>query len=269
VICLGCGGVVDEGHGVPPGATLCHCPPPSVEVHAIACPSCGGALRVGARACPYCRSTLATTRCPSCFAWNLAEAQHCQACGRELGTDAPGTPTSLACPRCGGALVARRYHDLDAEECDACGGFLLSRQTMDRLVASRDIATGLRLALPARSCAREAQVRYIRCPVCQSSMNREAFGRVSGVVVDVCRRDGVWFDPGELAAVLAFVEQGGLERARAREVAELSEAVRELRVERAASTLGDLSQAGGLETSGAARTGIGADFVQALAGLWR
>lgn len=165
--------------------------------------------------------------------------------------------------------MARRYHDLDADECDACGGFLLSRQTIDRMVASRDAATGLRLALPSRTCARETQVRYIRCPVCQKSMNREAFGHVSGVVVDVCRSDGVWFDPGELAAVLAFVEQGGLERARAREVAELNEAARALRVERAASTFADASQAAGLEARGAGRTSAGADFVQALAGLWR
>ena len=35
VICLGCGGVVDQGAGIPAGATGCSCPPPSVEVTAI------------------------------------------------------------------------------------------------------------------------------------------------------------------------------------------------------------------------------------------
>lgn len=36
--------------------------------------------------------------------------------------------------------------------------------------------------------------------------NRKNFGRSSGVIVDICRRHGVWFDRGELPRVLAFVE---------------------------------------------------------------
>jgi Zn-finger nucleic acid-binding protein len=272
VICLGCGGAVDEGHGIPPGAAACSCPPPSMEAREVKCPSCGGSLRVGARACPYCRSTLATTRCPSCFAWNLAEAQHCQACGLAIdqGTGS-GTRKNLACSRCGGSLSARRYHDLDVDECDACGGFLVSPRTIDRIMAAKDNATGLRLALPERPHVRETGVRYIRCSVCQKSMNRQAFGRISGVVVDVCREHGVWFDPGELAEVLSFVERGGLTRAREREEAELKAAARALRTERAATAFGSLSQSGALANAGTARqhSSIEIDFVRALVDLCR
>jgi hypothetical protein len=37
------------------------------------------------------------------------------------------------------------------------------------------------------------------------------FGMRSGIVVDVCRSDGTWFDCGELDAALEFVASGGLE----------------------------------------------------------
>jgi Zn-finger nucleic acid-binding protein len=60
-------------------------------------------------------------------------------------------------------------------------------------------------------------VRYRPCPGCRQLMNRKNFGGESGVVVDVCAVHGTWFDEGELPRVLAFVESGGLAKARARQ----------------------------------------------------
>ena len=54
-------------------------------------------------------------------------------------------------------------------------------------------------------------------------MNRVNFGKVSGVIVDVCKVHGTWFDPGELTRVVAFAAAGGLERTRARERLEKSD----------------------------------------------
>lgn len=222
---------------------------------------------MGARACPYCRSTLATTRCPDCLAWNLAGAQHCQACGAAMSAESSeGTRENLACPRCSGSLFARHYHELDVDECDACGGIMVSPRLLDRIVAAKDSATDLRLALPARDRVPETKVRYLHCPRCEETMNRQAFGRISGVVVDVCREHGVWFDAGELAAVLAFVERGGLTRAREREREQLEQAARNLRTER---MIGNTPAALGQGAATDARAlGIGFDFISALASLW-
>src|SRR5205085_2081247 len=57
-------------------------------------------------------------------------------------------------------------------------------------------------------------VRYVACPICKKIMNRQNFGRRSGVVIDVCKGHGVWFEHGELRATLAFIDSGGFERAR-------------------------------------------------------
>jgi Zn-finger nucleic acid-binding protein len=62
----------------------------------------------------------------------------------------------------------------------------------------------------AKRQAVEREVRYLRCPQCQETMSRMNFGKRSGVIVDVCKLHGTWFDAGELDGVLAFVAHGGL-----------------------------------------------------------
>ena len=268
VVCLGCGGAVDEGAGIPEEHAACSCPPPP-DAAMVRCSACGGVLRVGVRACPFCRSTVATARCGHCTGWNLADARHCQHCGRTLAAASPADPTAPSgrtCPRCGHGLVARIHGELDFDECDACGGLMVRPATMDRIVASRDAPTNLRLALPKRPYERETRVTYLSCPACGSSMNRKAFGRISGVIVDVCRAHGVWFDAGELAEVLAFVERGGLERAREREAEELGEVRRRAVAEQAAAAV----QATLAVTVPSSRGGwrVGAEILRSLADLW-
>jgi Zn-finger nucleic acid-binding protein len=275
VVCLACGGAVDPPGGVNPGMRACHCPAPSEEAKSILCPGCGGSMAVGARACPYCGSTVATCRCAACLAWNLAGAAHCQACGRSLAslTESAGVAASYPCPRCGSHLHAREYGNLSVEECDKCGGLLLAPATMDRLVAARDLPTSLRLAFPKREMKRETAVRYIACPTCGKSMNRQAFGRISGVVVDVCKHHGVWFDAGELVEVIHFVEQGGLERERERALTELAERERHVReVEMKADRMdspGISFLAGNVNSDRIGHPHSAAEVLHFIADLWR
>jgi Zn-finger nucleic acid-binding protein len=234
VICLHCGGVLDSRPHVDASRVrTCQCTPLLKEAQSVLCPTCGGSIKVGTRACPFCASTVATCRCAACLAWNLAGAAHCQACGRPLVAerDEAGQAAGCNCPRCNSRLQAREYAEMSVDECDRCGGLFISPAMMDRIVAAHDASTGLRLALPKRAVEREAVVQYIHCPVCGKLMNRKAFGRISGVVIDVCKTHGLWFDSGELAEVIRFVEQGGLERARERELEELAERARRLQTE--------------------------------------
>jgi Zn-finger nucleic acid-binding protein len=273
-VCLSCGGEVRDARADADQPGVCRCPHAPEEAGRVQCPACGGSVLVGARACPYCSSTLATRRCSSCLAWNLAEAAHCQACGRPLAEDQGSTTdSSYACPRCGYQLVAREYAETSVDECDGCGGLFLAPAMMERVVLARDLSTGLRLALPKRQAQRETAVKYIRCPVCSKVMNREAFGRLSGVVVDVCKTHGVWFDAGELAAVIQFVEKGGLERARKRELEEIAIRERRLRERELALESGESLgfEAGGvrLQLSERENPQTPLDFLRFIADLWR
>ena len=73
---------------------------------------------------------------------------------------------------------------------------------------------------PRRTIIHLDEVRYVSCPLCHNPMNRLNFGRVSGVIVDVCKAHGTWFDGGELTRIVAFASAGGLQKTRAREAAD-------------------------------------------------
>src|SRR5262249_51132842 len=75
------------------------------------------------------------------------------------------------------------------------------------------------------------QVRYIPCPQCGQLMNRMNFARCSGVIVDVCKGHGTWFDHDELREIVEFIRTGGLELSREKEKRELEFERAQLRME--------------------------------------
>lgn len=144
---------------------------------------------------------------------------------------------------------------------------------LDRMVSVRDTPTGLQLALPKRKLKCEAAVKYIHCPACKTLMNRKAFGRISGIVVDVCRSHGIWFDIGELAEVIRFVEKGGLERTRQLELEELAERERRLRTHQRRIEKGESL---GIEVSSISfnlakdsKADLATEILQFITELWR
>lgn len=107
----------------------------------------------------------------------------------------------LRCPHCMAELQAQPEPLLSS--CPECGGVFCDKATLKQLIhkARQTLSTELyrRPELPLA-----APVKYLRCPVCDQLMDRHNFGVSSGVVLDVCAKDGVWFDDGELAQVLHF-----------------------------------------------------------------
>jgi Zn-finger nucleic acid-binding protein len=189
---------------------------------AYRCPTCGGDVREGARACGYCRTPVATVRCARCFHMNVPEALHCSGCGSELGLCPVGKHADLCCPQCECAFDAFSADTGSLLDCPRCGGQFVNHSLLKELLERKE-AYGLG---PQRAPTVEAspeRVQYRPCPVCRAMMNRKNFGRVSGVVVDVCREHGIWFDLGELPRVMAFVRDGGLLRTEIREAAEAAD----------------------------------------------
>ncbi len=150
--------------------------------------------------------------------------------GLRFGASRAGaTPGALASPACGGGLSEGKVGELDLRDCRACGGLWLDRAAFERLGASREAQGAVLGALPlpsAPSVAALGPVVYRPCPICAQRMNRVNYAKRSGVVLDVCKAHGLWFDQDELRRVLAFIAGGGLERTRQRELEELKEARR-------------------------------------------
>jgi Zn-finger nucleic acid-binding protein len=78
------------------------------------------------------------------------------------------------------------------------------------------------------------KVSYVPCPECSNLMNRVNFARCSGVVVDICKGHGTWFDRDELSRIVEFIQSGGLQTSRKKEKIELEEERRRLQQEQAA-----------------------------------
>ena len=117
------------------------------------------------------------------------------------------------CPRCELPLAAREVSDLVIDECTGCQGLFLDELAIRRVLDDEDHtrAEALMTALPKPARPFEGGRMYIKCPACSVVMNRKLFATGSGVIIDVCKAHGTFFDAGELTTIIEFVRRGGLE----------------------------------------------------------
>lgn len=240
--CLACARQFDVSHLEPGARVRCPCgvtfSAKFVEPHAprhLRCSNCGGSLAANAQACPYCAAQVTLEEkeldaiCPGCGARMLERARHCMECGIAIQPQAIyALPEAAACPRCKGELRQRELADAAVVECGGCGGLWLSESHFDTFCATAEsrekVSVALGQAAAPRALQVEENVRYLPCIVCNDMMSRRNFASASGVILDVCRKHGVWLDHRELERVLAFVREGGLDRARQRERERLEQA---------------------------------------------
>jgi Zn-finger nucleic acid-binding protein len=225
------------------------------------CPNCGSAASPGDAACAYCHAALATVSCPACFALMFAGSAYCPHCGtRRARTETTGGPAAR-CPACPGRLSEVRIGDAVVMECDGCRGMWIDSATFEHICA--DAATQTAALHQWSAAPRQAsvpEVHYRRCVACGKMMNRMNFGRVSGTVVDVCKGHGTFLDAGELHLIVTFIQQGGLDRARQRQLEELKEQEERLRaLQNAPNRLPDE-----IRIERTARTWTGADLLALL-----
>ena len=205
------------------------------------CPNCGAAVAPDAVRCGYCNVQLQTIACPSCLGMIFRGAKHCSHCGARTfsdetadgGGEAPSTDAqpfkgAHACPRCHPApLTVSAIGSAILEECGACGGVWVDAQSFEEICQSREeqaayVGAGSPVPVPSLGVAAPHEaVQYVKCPLCGQIMNRVNFARHSGVIVDVCKGHGTWFDRDELRRIVEFIRGGGLDVAREKEREEL------------------------------------------------
>jgi Zn-finger nucleic acid-binding protein len=192
------------------------------------CPTCGAAASTDDDHCAYCRSRLAAVACPGCFGMVFRGSRHCPHWGAAAARRETEAAAPRPCPRCREETAAVRVGSTELRECGRCGGVWAETAAFERICADgEEQAAVLGAAVPAPRAPHGAPgvepVRYLPCPECGALMNRVNFARCSGVVVDVCRAHGSWFDRDELRRIVEFVRAGGLSVARGREALRLEE----------------------------------------------
>lgn len=126
-------------------------------------------------------------------------------------------------------------------ECEQCLGLWLNVNSFKKLCADREqqsAVLGAASPAPTNVVHETDKIHYVPCPECSQLMNRINFAHCSGVIVDVCKGHGTWFDREELSRIVEFIRDGGLEAARAREKNEIQEERRRLEQARATDARG-------------------------------
>ena len=192
------------------------------------CPNCGAAISSDSPRCQFCESKLATVACASCFATMFIGSRHCPHCGAATVETQGSTLPTLKCPKCRSDMLPITLGGSAIRECESCGGLWLEVAAFEQICADREHqAAVLGLASPVTGhrldpAAEEIRVRYFPCPQCGQLMNRMNFARCSGVIVDVCRGHGTWFDLDELREIIEFIRAGGLDLSRQKEKREIA-----------------------------------------------
>ena len=196
---------------------------------------CGAATATDASHCEYCKSRLATISCSSCLGSMFLGSKFCPRCGAPAGVRESGGDAAKKCPRCSLTMNSIRIGTTSLRECEKCLGLWLGVSEFEKLCADREqqsAVLGAASPVPSHEAREPNKIRYVPCPQCGQLMNRINFARCSGVIVDVCKGHGTWFDHDELSKIVEFIHDGGLEASRAREKIAIDEERRKLEREK-------------------------------------
>jgi Zn-finger nucleic acid-binding protein len=238
-----------------------------MQAQTLNCPNCGAAISSDALQCRYCESKLATVACPSCFGMMFIGSRYCPHCGAAPAESKAAPLSVLKCPRCKIDMTSVTIGAEPMRECERCGGLWVEVAAFERICADKEeqsAALGGASLAPAHQLTLDPdpdKIRYVPCPQCGQLMNRINFAHCSGVIVDICKGHGTWFDRDELREIVEFIRGGGLEVCRQKEKNEIQLQREQLRTEQMLAAprsdllglphtdedrIGGLSAAGGL-----------------------
>ena len=126
-------------------------------------------------------------------------------------------------------------------ECGQCGGMWIDAATFEHICADREAQAAVLHQWAGASPGRGGAIHYRPCLACGKMMNRLNFGRLSGTVVDVCKGHGTFLDAGELHQIVSFIQGGGLDRARQRQLEDLKDEEQRLRAAQTSQGMRDVA----------------------------
>ena len=167
-------------------------------------------------------------------------SKHCQRCGATAAVPEIKDAKDRKCPRCHGAMVLATIGSTTVLECERCLGLWLDVASFEKICADREqqsAVLGAASHATTSGAPETSKVNYVPCPECSQLMNRINFARCSGVIVDICKQHGTWFDRDELSRIVEFIHGGGLNTSHAKEKIEIAEQREQLRQEQLAASL--------------------------------
>ena len=164
-------------------------------------------------------------RCNSCSAPLPANINLCTYCNVRNDVDLHGKhnysiktrQSDRICPHCDKSLQTVKL-DLSGpfyiERCKTCFGLFFDPGEIETLLENSvsrvfDINLKLIKSINKDRYNKNQPVKYVKCPVCRVLMNRVNFGHRSGVIIDQCKKHGIWVDNGEITHLMEWKKAGG------------------------------------------------------------
>ncbi len=109
----------------------------------------------------------------------------------------------MNCPVCNNSMVILELNQVEIDYCSACKGIWLDNGELE-LIFSNSNDKKLGDLFSIKNNSDEAKRK---CPVCKKKMDKVEF-ETTGIILDRCTNNhGLWFDNGELKALLKSDEE--------------------------------------------------------------
>jgi len=122
----------------------------------------------------------------------------------------------MICPGCKSDMIVVEHSNIELDYCLNCHGVWFDSNELELFLKSIKLDTpDLLLSHILESVEAETKEKKRRCPICRRKMKKTKIGDRPKILIDACtRRDGLWFDGGEvyqLVKTLANKKPGGNE----------------------------------------------------------
>jgi uncharacterized protein len=109
----------------------------------------------------------------------------------------------MLCPACRKVMIIVEHHRIELDYCPQCGGVWFDTSELELFLHTAglpgaDFSPEALLRLPEVKETPHAR----KCPICRRKMRDVAIGEPA-IIIDICRRrQGIWFDGGEIQQLL-------------------------------------------------------------------
>lgn len=115
----------------------------------------------------------------------------------------------MDCPRCKLPLGRDRYENVEVDICSSCWGVWLDTGELETIIEAHHFHFSdaeRKSAVQGRGPRDQGPIKPIPCPKCQARMERVYLDPKIYLVIDHCRKHGVWLDSGEIKSLQAMAD---------------------------------------------------------------
>lgn len=109
----------------------------------------------------------------------------------------------MICPACRQEMIVLEYKKIELDICAQCDGLWFDAEELGLLLKTLDLNVDELGRLPEKKTTEVAR----KCPCCRKKMKKLIIGPGNGVMIDRCTKGhGLWFDGGELDAIVSLLQ---------------------------------------------------------------